>query len=218
MKLLLTSGGLMNDSIISALKDLTQKSFSKLNLAFVPTASNMEEGDKWWLIKDLEICKKLGFKTIDIVDISALPRTVWQKRLESANILLFEGGNTYNLMYWIHKSGLKDLLLKLLKTRVYVGISAGTLVATPSLIFATTDKTPLKKIGETIFDKGLGLVNFLVDVHINNSYFPKRTFDNLEVKSKKIPHEIYALDDNSAIKVDGADIKVVSEGKWKKFE
>lgn len=62
MKLLLTSGGLMNDSIISALKDLTQKPFNELNLAFIPTASNMEEGDKWWLIKDLEICKKLGFK------------------------------------------------------------------------------------------------------------------------------------------------------------
>lgn len=207
----------MNDSIISALQSLTQKSFSKLNLAFVPTASNMEEGDKWWLIKDLEICKKLGFKAIDIVDISALPKTIWKKRLETANILLFEGGNTYHLMYWINKSGLKNLLPKLLESRVYIGISAGTLVATPRLIFATTEKSPLKKIGETIYDKGLGMVNFLIDVHINNSYFPKRTFDNIEAKSKKIPYEIYALDDNSAIKVDDADIHVISEGKWKKF-
>src|SRR3990167_10147709 len=214
MKLLLTSGGLMNDSIISALKDLTQKSFSKLNLAFVPTASNMEEGDKWWLINDLEICKKLGFKTIDIVDISALPKNVWQKRLEIADIFLFEGGNTYHLMYWIIKSGLRNLLSKLLKTKVYVGISAGTIVTTPSLILSSSEKQPLKEIGESIYDEGLGLVNFLVEPHINNSYFPELTFDYVEKKSRKIPHEIYALDDNSAIKVDGADIQVVSEGKW----
>lgn len=43
MKLLLTSGGLINNSIISALKDLTQKPFEELNLAFIPTASNKEE-------------------------------------------------------------------------------------------------------------------------------------------------------------------------------
>lgn len=217
MKLLLTSGGLMNDSIISALRSLTQKPFKELNLAFVPTASNMEEGDKWWLINDLEMCKKLGFKAIDIVDISALPKSIWQKRLETADILLFEGGNTYHLMYWIHKSGLKNLLPKYLETKVYVGISAGTIVTTPSLILSSSEKEPLKQIGETIYDEGLGLVDFLVEPHINNSYFPERTFDYVESKSKKIPHEIYALDDNSAIKVDGADIQVVSEGKWKKY-
>ena len=43
MKLLLTSGGLENESIISALKDLAQKPLNKLNLAFIPTASNVEE-------------------------------------------------------------------------------------------------------------------------------------------------------------------------------
>jgi dipeptidase E len=217
MKLLLTSGGLMNDSIISALKDLTQKPFNKVNLAFIPTASNMEEGDKWWLIEGLKTCKELGFKAIDIVDISALPRKVWEKRLEKANVLLFEGGNTYHLMYWINRSGLKELLPDLLKSKVYVGISAGSIVATPSLILSGAEKRPLKEIGEIIYDEGLGLVDFLIEPHINNSYFPKLTFDYVEEQSKKTYFQIYALDDNCAIKVVDNSVQVISEGEWKKF-
>jgi len=120
-------------------------------------------------------------------------------------------------MYWIIKSGLRNLLPKYLETEVYVGISAGTIVTTPSLILSSSEKQPLKEIGETIYDEGLGLVDFLVEPHINNSYFPELTFDYVEKKSRKIPHAIYALDDNSAIKVDRTDIQVVSEGKWKKF-
>lgn len=217
MKLLLTSGGLMNDSIISALKDMAQKPFNKLNLAFVPTASNMEPGDKWWLIKDLEICNKLGLKAIDIVDISALPQQIWQNRLEKADVILNEGGNTFHLNYWIRKSGLKNVLPDLLKSRVYIGISAGTIVMTPSLILSGSEKEPLKEIGEEIYEEGLGFVDFLVEPHINNSYFPDYTFENVENQSKKIPYPIYALDDNSAIKIEGNNAEVVSEGEWKKF-
>lgn len=217
MKLLLTSGGLTNETVISALKDLAGKSFGELNLAFVPTAANLEEGDKWWLIEDLDTCKRLKFKSVDIVDISALPRIVWQKRLEESDLLLFGGGNVYHLMYWINKSGLRDVLRDLLKSRVYVGISAGTIVATPSLKLIGDEKEPVKEIGETIYEDGLGLVNFLIEPHINNIYFPQLTFDYVEEESKQVACQIYALDDNSAIKVDDGAVQVVSEGEWEKF-
>ena len=51
MKLLLTSGGLSNKSIINALADLLQKPFSNAKLAVIPTAMNVEIGDKSWFIK-----------------------------------------------------------------------------------------------------------------------------------------------------------------------
>ncbi|MBI3486237.1 Type 1 glutamine amidotransferase-like domain-containing protein [Candidatus Daviesbacteria bacterium] len=217
MKLLLTSGGLTNQSIVKALKDLLAKSFNQLNLAFIPTAANVEFGDKSWLINNLLECQKLGFKSIDIVDISALPKKIWQKRLEDSDALLFSGGNTYHLMYWINKSGLKDILKKLLKTRVYIGISAGSIITTPSLKLSSVEKEPLKEIGETIYDDGLGLVNFLVEPHINSPYFPELTFDYVEQEAEKVSSPIYALDDNCAIKVDGKNVSVISEGIWKRF-
>lgn len=217
MKLLLTSGGLTNNSIQSALLELANQPFNKLKLAFIPTASNLEKGNKWWLIEDLTTCKRLGFKSIDIVDISAIPRKIWRKRLETANMLLFEGGNTYHLMYWINQSGLREILPNLLKSRVYVGISAETIIATPSLILSSAEKEPLKEIGETICDDGLAFVNFLIEPHINNKYFPKLTFKYVEAQSTKIPQQIYAIDDNCAIKVVDKRVTVVSEGEWKKF-
>lgn len=217
MKLLLTSGGLENKSIIKALQELVIKPFGVLKIAFIPTASNLESGDKWWVIVDLNVCKQLGFSSIDIVDISALPKEIWLDRLKEADILMVEGGNTYHLMHWFNKSGLSEILPELLKTKVYIGISAGSMVVTPSILNSTAEKPAAIEIGEVIDDQGLALVNFMVEPHINSSWFPELTFENLETESKKYSHPIYCLDDNSAIKIDGDKIEVVSEGEWKKF-
>jgi len=54
MKLLLTSAGLSNKSISDALQNMAGKAFSELNLVFIPTAANVEKGDKGWLIDDFE--------------------------------------------------------------------------------------------------------------------------------------------------------------------
>ncbi|MHB8860577.1 MAG: Type 1 glutamine amidotransferase-like domain-containing protein [Minisyncoccota bacterium] len=216
MKLLLTSGGLENESIINALKDLVGKPFENLQLAFVPTASNLEAGDKKWLIEDLKVCKRLGF-SVDIVDISALPRKIWQKRLEDAEVLFIEGGNTFHLMHWIRKSGLVDVLPELLETRVYVGVSAGTIVATPSLTLSRSEKNAAEEIHGEISDDGLSLIDFLVEPHINNSYFPELTFDYVREESKRAAFPVYALDDQSAIKIVDGEVSVVSEGEWQKF-
>ena len=94
-------------------------------LAFVPTAANVELGDKGWLIDDLVNLKKLNFKAIDIVDISALDRTLWLSKMEQADVLYFSGGKRYHLMQWMTRSGLTEVLPDLLKDRVYVGMSAG---------------------------------------------------------------------------------------------
>ena len=87
MKLLLTSAGLTNQTIVKALDELVGKPLDQLKIAFIPTAANLEEGDKGWLIDDLRRLSFLKFKEIDIVDISALPKEIWLKRLKT-NILL----------------------------------------------------------------------------------------------------------------------------------
>lgn len=217
MKILLTSAGLANNKIVQALQELVAKPFNELNLAFIPTAANLEAGDKWWLLDDFENCKKLGFKSFDIVDISAVPKEIWQPRIEDADIILVGGGNTFHLRYWIKKSGLQDLLPELLKTKVYMGISAGSIITTPSLILSRAEKELIESVGEEVIEEGLELVNFLIEPHINNSYFPELTFDYAKKQSENIDQTIYALDDESAIKVDGENIEVVSECEWKKF-
>jgi len=217
MKLLLTSAGITNPSLAKALSELVEKPFDQCNLVFIPTASNIEEGDKGWLLEDYRNLGKLGLMAIDIVDISALPQDIWQPRLEKADILVVGGGNTFYLMYWLRKSGLDKLLPELLKTRIYVGISAGSMVVSRS-IFLTADK-PI--FGEDRFgntdDSGLNLIDFYIRPHFNSPYFPKAKEEYVIQVAKSVSEAIFALDDNSGIKVVNDKINVISEGEWKKF-
>jgi dipeptidase E len=217
MKLLLTSAGIRNQTILKGLDELADKPLDQLKVAFIPTAANLESGDKDWLIDDLRRLSFLKFSQIDIVDISALPKEIWLTRLKEADILFVEGGNTYHLMYWFNKSGLSKILPKLLETKIYIGVSAGSIIATPSLINADFESKPLKKINEEIFHEGLKLVDFMIEPHINSEYFPDSTLEKLAKRSKKYNSPVYGIDDETAIKIDGDKIEVISNGVWKKF-
>ncbi len=213
MKLLLTSAGFTNKSIINALGDLVEKPFNELNLAFIPTAANVELGDKSWLIQDYVNCQKLHFKQIDIVDIAVTTL----ERLNSADILFFGGGNAYYLMSWINKSGLQDVLPEMLKTKIYVGLSAGSMVVS---------KWWSGKIDNFLYDEDpndpekydcLGYYGFHIIPHLNLKDFPNVNLKDMKKISREIKDTTFVLDDNSAVKVVEDTVEVVSEGEWKRF-
>ena len=213
MKLLLTSAGFTNKSIAKACEELTGKPLKELKLVFIPTAANVEEGDKDWLVDDMYRAKEL-FKETDIVDISAVEKEIWEPRIKAADVILVGGGNTFHLMDWLEKSGLENMLPELLKTRVYVGISAGGIACTPSLKFLHIFYPDIEPDKEA---RALGFVNFHIRPHLNSPWFPKARVEILEEMAKELKEPLYAIDDQSAIKVDGEEISVISEGEWKKF-
>lgn len=216
MKFLLTSGGITNKSIAKALFDLVGKRAREINVAFVPTAANVIQDDKSWLIDDLYNLRKQNFKRIDIVDISALPRNNWQPRLEAADVLFFSGGNTFHLMYWLKKSGLAKILPKLLKTRVYAGISAGSMVTTKDLHLSSVKRLYYDEQGRAD-ERGLGYFDFYFRPHLNSSDFPKVRKQFLKKIRKGLKHLIYALDDQSALKIVDDKIEVIGGGKYLKI-
>ena len=173
MKLLLTSAGITNKSIANALFDLVGKKPEETSLVFVPTASNVEVGDKEWLIDDLINLKKLNFKSIDIADISAVSKEIWLSKIENADVLFFEGGNEYHLMGWIIKSGLKEMLPELLKTRVYVGSSAGSMVLSKDLALEIYGNLYEEDLSIAKNMDGLNFVDFYFMPHLDSPYFPK---------------------------------------------
>lgn len=215
MKLLLTSNGLSNDSITKTLFELVGKPASKTTIAFIPTAMNVSSGDKGWFIDDLYNIKKQEVESVDVVDISALPKQIWKPRLENADVLFFSGGNTTHLMRWIIESGLKELLPEWMKTKVWAGISAGSIVTNPSLALSSKDK---KIYYEETFgfksEEALGFVDFYIRPHLNSPDFPHANKEYLEDVAKEINSTIYALDDMSAVKVIDEQIEVVTEGEF----
>ena len=215
MKLLLTSAGLTNESIISALVELMGESAKGTRLAFIPTAANIEEGDKHWMIDDLNNCRKAGFE-VDVVDISAMTKDQWLPRLKQAKVLFFGGGNTFHLMHWMNKSGLVDILPELVKTRVYAGISTGSCVAGPTIYNSVQNLFGEKYDLE--IEEGLGLADLQFIPHLNSPHFDKIRKENLEKASVDLKEPVYALDDESAMIVDDGQIRVVSEGVWHRFD
>ncbi len=215
MKLLLTSNGLSNSSIAQALFDLVGKSPSETKISFIPTAMNVVDGDKSWFVEDLTNIKKQNIKLLDVVDISALPKKIWQPRIDDADVLFFSGGNTSHVMRWIKESGLQELLPEYLQSKVWAGISAGSIVTNPTLFISNKDE---KIYPEENFnyasEEALGLVNFYVRPHYNSQYFPHANKSYLEEVAKDIPERIYALDDMSAVKVDHDSIEIISEGEY----
>ncbi|OGF52263.1 hypothetical protein A3H04_00085 [Candidatus Giovannonibacteria bacterium RIFCSPLOWO2_12_FULL_43_11c] len=219
MKFLLTSGGITNKSIAKALRELVGKKAKDIRIAFIPTAANIandDGGNKIWLIKDLYNLLKQGYKSIDIVDISALPKENWRGRLEAADVLFFGGGNTFYLRYWLKKSGFWKLLPKLLRTRVYAGISAGSMIASKNLALSQSRRLYYEKrnyCGDGGED-GLGFFDFHFRPHLNSPHFPKVRREFLKKIAKEFTQPVYALDDKSALKISGNKIEIISEGKY----
>ena len=217
MKLLLTSAGLANKSIANALIDLVGRKPEDASLVYIPTASNVEKGDKSWLINDLNNIKKMGFKSIDIADISAIDKKLWLPRMKEADVLFFEGGNSYYLMEWVNKSGLKDELPELLKTRVYVGTSAGSTITNKDLGLKLLQIIYQENMDEKENMPGLDFVDFIFLPHLNAEYYPKMREENLKRAAEGMKTKIYVVDDNSALKIVDRKVEIISEGEYLVF-
>jgi len=67
-------------------------------------------------------------------------------------------------------------------------------------------------------DDYMGIVNFGIVPHLNSPEFGIITAAFVEAKTENLDHSIYALDDNSAIAVNGDKTYVVSKGDgWEYF-
>jgi dipeptidase E len=75
----------------------------------------------------------LGWKSLGVLELTALPsidEERWVPMVEETDALLVDGGDALYLSYWMRQSGLADLLPSL--RAVWVGLSAGSMVMTPS--------------------------------------------------------------------------------------
>lgn len=210
MNLLLTSGGLRNEELRKVFIDMLQKPVDQVRVAVIPTASK-SEAEQAYVKKDLADLLKTGIEQIDTVDISELNREEWLPKLESADVIFVVGGDVYFLRDWVVKSGLEDELPKLLQTKVYVGISAGSRLLNPDISVAALHYDPKKD------PDGMHLVDFCIVPHMNSKVFTDRTPEQIAPKLESFPHTTYLLDDDSAVLVQGSMMQFVGGGKHVEF-
>lgn len=237
MKLLLASAGISNDSIHQALVDLLGKPVEEASALFIPTAIYPFAQGSFYAGKALwgERAKlvNLGWKSLGLLELTALPsidREVWAASVEAADVLLAWGGDPLFLAYWLRQSGLTELLASLGREMVYVGVSAGSMAA--SATFAETYQAPRGGSGDLLSSEdilfgdvqrtlitaqGAGWVDFAIIPHFENTDHPDACGANAAHWAAKLPVPVYAIDDQTAIKVTGQKIEIISEGTWKLF-
>ncbi|HEU5187098.1 MAG TPA: Type 1 glutamine amidotransferase-like domain-containing protein [Candidatus Saccharimonadales bacterium] len=212
MKLLLTSGGLTNETLRNTFKELTNKP----RVSFILTASLVEPGDKSWLFKDVQALYELGAEAVDLLDIACLGPSELAKRLEWSNCLFVEGGNTAYLMHCFKKSGLINMLPKLLTNKLYVGVSAGSMIMgyrlpieVGNLLYAE-DSYVRYNVTEL-----LGFRDFIVVPHFEaeQGVVTPELLTRIKQETGK---PVYALDDQSALLFEDTNVTVLSEGRWEK--
>ena len=218
MKLLLTSAGIKNASIHDALVDLLGKSIRESDALCIPTATYGHPwtgpGEAWRFISGREprcpMCE-LGWKSVGVLELTALPsidRERWERWVREADVLLVNGGDALYLCHWMRQSGLADLLPSLPK-KVWVGLSAGSMVMTPRI---GSDFVGWKPPNGS--DSTLGVVDFSIFPHLDHELLPENTMADAERWAAEIPGPAYAIDDETAIRVTDGTVDVVSEGTW----
>lgn len=216
MRFLLTSMGIKNDSIYRALVDLLGKPIAECSALCIPTAILPFPGGPtmaYRFITANPLCT-LGWQSMGVLELTALPsikEEYWTAAVREADALLVHGGDVLYLSRWMRESGLAALLPSLRET-VYVGVSAGSMVTAP--VFGETYDDPDTPF---VIDKGLGLVDFALLPHLDHEDHPESATARVESMAAKLPVPLYGIDDETALKVVGNSVEVVSEGHWQLF-
>ncbi|MCX5400924.1 Type 1 glutamine amidotransferase-like domain-containing protein [Streptomyces sp. NBC_00102] len=219
MDLLLTASGLRNETLREALRDMLGKPFGSANVVYVPTASTAEPGDHGWLLADMNRLHALGWREFDVLELNGLPRRTVLDRLLHADVIHVGGGNQYHLARSITGNGLADGFLQALESRVYVGMSAGSMIFSQNLTAHSAevigDAADLHVLGATTVEPPFGLFDWYLKPHLHSQDFPERNDAWADRLTARADFPIWFIDDDTAVRVRHDTVDVVSEGRWR---
>ncbi|MFA5994156.1 MAG: Type 1 glutamine amidotransferase-like domain-containing protein [Parcubacteria group bacterium] len=201
-KLLLSSNG---SFIIEKGLKLLFDDISKIRLAYITTAGK-GSSDKTYIETHKEMLKKEGCN-FEELDIEGKTEDELRELLKNKNAVYVEGGNTFYLLKAVRESGFDKVIKELIEKSVpYIGSSAGSYIACPTIEMATWKPKQKDRFGVSDFT-AMNLVPFLVVAHYEPEF--------KEVLKEKIPqiqYETKVLKDGQAILVEGDSYKLVGEG------
>ena len=214
MKLLLTSSGIANEAIAHALSELVGRPLTEVSIIHIPTAANTASDDKGWIIDDLVELQKQHFKRIDILDVAAVPPEVWKPRLQAADIISFGGGDEQYLAKVFRETGMKEFLLSILDTKVYMGTSAGSMVAGQYLPYELLKMVYPEEDFGNLLESPMGFYDFTFIPHLNSEWFTHVRKENLEGLKGRLEHSAYATDDETAITIVDGKLEIIGSGDY----
>ncbi|MFD0048145.1 Type 1 glutamine amidotransferase-like domain-containing protein [Actinomycetes bacterium NPDC127524] len=141
------------DDVMDAVSRFTDASN---NVLIIPFATVESKRDRWVQ------SAKIMFADIGLVQVSLLEDSLtsieMQQKIETCEILYFTGGRPELLMNRLIEKNLLQAIRKF--PGMMIGVSAGTLIFCRDCLITKDDDYP-----ETHFIKGLGILDYSVEVH-----------------------------------------------------
>jgi dipeptidase E len=199
-RLLLASHG------IGALPSLAGRDTAGLHFAFVPTAAGPEAETKPWIQADRRQLEILGC-TLSTLDLAAVGAREVEKALRDVDGVFVSGGNSYLLLWHARRSGFAELVTGRVQdgSLLYVGTSAGSLVASPDIAPAASLDNR-REVPELESSAALALVPFTVLPHDDD---PETAAIHDGIVAAHPSVSFVRLADDQAVLVRGDSVEVV---------
>lgn len=196
--IVLTSTGLSNDNVAKKFFDLIGSDKSKNSVAIITTAAEGKENNKYSLLAEKQFLDA-GLKDVEFVDLEAQSIS-----LEKYNIIYVCGGNTFKLLKFAKEKGFyKDIKQLLDRGGFYIGVSAGSIIMSPSIDIVNEIEPDSNDVGLTDFGS-FKIVSFCVMPH----YRPDVEEDVKEFENR-YNIEVKRLTNNQALFIKNGTIELI---------
>ncbi|TPW76835.1 Type 1 glutamine amidotransferase-like domain-containing protein [Schumannella sp. 10F1B-5-1] len=224
MRMLLASGPVRDESAVhAALLDLIGRPLGETRSVVVLDAMLPLSGDKTTMLEHLRDFRDLGWAECDILTLQSGPPALIEQRLRHADVIFGYGGTNHWLAHAWRSTGLAALLRELLDEKVYLGLSAG------SMIFSRHHERAAREFGDLDEPRMLGLdeiapalplLDWYLAPHLGADYFPHQTDAWAAGLAPRLGAPMWFLDDASALIVRDPDAEpeIVSDGHWLHFD
>ena len=200
--IILTSTGLSNSNVAKKFFDLIGNDKPKNSVAIITTAAEGKENNKYSLLAKKQFLYA-GFKDVEFVDLEAQSIS-----LDKYNVIYVCGGNTFKLLKFAKEKSFSENIKQLLdRDGFYIGVSAGSIIMSPSIDIANEIEPDSNDANITDFDS-FGIIPF----HIMPHYYP-----DIEDEVKKFENrhsvEVKRLTNDQALFVKNSTIELVEQLK-----
>ena len=183
------------------------KPFKDLRMAYVITAAKGVTNTDY-IERTRNFFKEHGYNYEEI-DLDGKNQTQLRETLQKFEIVFVEGGNSFYLLKSIRESGFDIVIRELLqKGLIYMGASAGSYVACPSIEMAIWKHQDKYKHYEVTDFSAMNLVPFLMTVHYKPEY------DDIlkeKIAGARLPVKI--LTDQQALLIKNDEIHLIGDGE-----
>lgn len=199
MRLFLASEG--GDPLTTAKLELYLGGFSGKKVIYIPTAKNGNGEGRWRESKTWKFLESSGMEPI-CLELENYLHGIDAKPFSKADIIWVTGGAAGYLMYWVYRTGFNELLGELLRTKLYVGSSAGSMITSPTLNVCDWYIGEIEKGAK--FLPGLGLVDFDFYPHYEDTLYKK-------IKTRYDGNKIYLVKNGEEIIVEDGKVSIIGE-------